>query len=402
MTEGLRGRVNLRHLRLLCEVGRLGTLNAAAERMSITQPSGSQAISRLEGHYGCRLLDRGRSGARPTRAGLIVLRRTDRLLAYITRMQSKIETNRRPRRGRNLASVVTFGQLKTLIAVSRFGGFSSAARHLAVSEPTVHRAARDFEALIGQRLFRSFDQGVNMTQLGSELARLAGLTLKELEMSFDDIDAHLGRQGGRIVIGSLPLARTDLVPTVLTQLCRSFPKATVKIAEGSYERLLDRLLRGEIDVIIGALRGRTADTDICELPLLQDSLSVIARRGHPLALRGETRRESLAEYPWVVSRVGTPTRNHFNQLFASNLPEGLIESSSLVILRGLLLKSDRLALLSRLQIEYEEKMGLLVSLPIPLPETSRPIGVTIRRDWHPTELQSLFLDLLERQGKSAR
>jgi hypothetical protein len=34
------------------------------------------------------------------------------------------------------------------------------------------------------------------------------------------------------------------------------------------------------------------------------------------------------------------------------------------------------------------------ALPVDLSHTSRPIGVTLRKDWLPTQAQQLFLDLL--------
>ena len=72
----------------------------------------------------------------------------------------------------------------------------------------------------------------------------------------------------------------------------------------------------------------------------------------------------------------------------------MIDCSSLSILRALLVQSDRLALISRRQIMFEEQLGLLTALPMTLPETSRDIGVTIRRDWQPTPLQAAFLSIL--------
>lgn len=60
----------LRHFLLIVE---LGTFTRAATRAHLTQPALSASIRRLEAHVGARLLDRGRSGARPTAAGVALL-----------------------------------------------------------------------------------------------------------------------------------------------------------------------------------------------------------------------------------------------------------------------------------------------------------------------------------------
>ncbi len=44
-------------------------------------------------------------------------------------------------------------------------------------------------------------------------------------------------------------------------------------------------------------------------------------------------------------------------------------------------------------------MGLLVQLPIDLPESDRPIGLTVRADWKPTPLQAKFLDIIRRTSE---
>ncbi|MGX1306363.1 LysR family transcriptional regulator of gallate degradation [Amorphus suaedae] len=393
-------RVNLRHLRLLDAAARAGTVHGAASATGLTQPAVSQAITRLEAIFGARLLVRGRNGARLTEEGALVVLRVRRILELLRRMQVRVDTGRR-RGAAVLARVVTFSQLEVLLAIDKAGGFSGAAAALHVAQPTVHRAARQFERLIGHDLFRSDGFGITVTPLARDLARLAGLAFKEIEMAFADVDGLHGLRHGRLVIGSLPLIRADLLPAAITELCRRYPGCSIDVTELDYESLVDRLKRGDIDMIIGRLRGHPEGSDLAERPLLRDSLAVIARKGHPLSGRADLRTDDLRRYPWVMTRAGTPIRHHFDVLFGEELPDfGLIECSSLSILRALLVQSDRLALLSRRQITFEAELGLLAALPMVLPETSREIGVTTRRDWKPAPLQAAFLTIIEEVART--
>lgn len=70
-------------------------------------------------------------------------------------------------------------------------------------------------------------------------------------------------------------------------------------------------------------------------------------------------------------------------------------------MRGLLLGSDRLTLISAHQIRHEHELGLLVILPVELANTERTIGLTVRRGWRPTATQAHFLDLLREAGTQA-
>ncbi len=73
----------------------------------------------------------------------------------------------------------------------------------------------------------------------------------------------------------------------------------------------------------------------------------------------------------------------------------MIECSSLVAIRSLLLDSDRVALLPARQVELEVEMGILAASPQPLEGTGRDIGITVRKNWQPTRLQKRFLALLD-------
>ena len=54
-------------------------------------------------------------------------------------------------------------------------------------------------------------------------------------------------------------------------------------------------------------------------------------------------------------------------------------------------------LLSAHQIHYEMQAGLLVALPHPAGKVVRPIGLTLRRNWNPTNTQRRLLEILRQQ-----
>ena len=115
---------------------------------------------------------------------------------------------------------------------------------------------------------------------------------------------------------------------------------------------------------------------------------------------------ALSKYPWIVPRAGTPLRVHFHEMFETAgvpAPTRAIECNSLIAARALLLESDRIMLLSAHQIHYELEAGLLVALPHPAGDVERPIGLTMRHDWHPTDSQRALLDIVRRcSAKAAR
>ena len=393
---------NIHHLRAFALAARLNSVHRAADAAHLSQPAVTQALARLEKRYGCRFFERRSTGVYPTELGEIMLARVERALDLIGEAARRLSESARrsaQTKGGTIERLATTAQLRALVAIARTGGYSAAARALGLAQPSVHRAARDLERLAGVPLFERISQGVALTPQGRMLALRAALAFREIEAATDDLEEAKGLVRGRLVVGTLPLVRSEILPEAVTALCKRYPQASIRIDDGSYASQLHALRMGEIDLLIGALRRPAPADDVEEREFFTDTLSVIARVGHPLAGRARVAPEDLQRYPWVVPRSGTPTREHFETLIGSQSMSGLIETSSLVALRGLLVKSDRLSLLSRRQITYEERAGLLTALPVELGDRPRPIGVTLRANWRPTGLQTAFLEILREKAR---
>jgi DNA-binding transcriptional LysR family regulator len=66
--------MELRHLRLFCQIVELGSFSLAAEEMHITQPAASQQVRSLEREFKTTLLDRSHRTVVPTDAGQVLYR----------------------------------------------------------------------------------------------------------------------------------------------------------------------------------------------------------------------------------------------------------------------------------------------------------------------------------------
>jgi LysR family transcriptional regulator, regulator for genes of the gallate degradation pathway len=387
---------NLRHLRAFCTVAELRSVSRAAERIHLSQPAITQAIDKLEARLGAPLFEQGGDGMATTAAGRLFCERALRALEFL--QVGAREIARAAGRGRaapDLDRQMTVAQLRALIAVSGSGNFSLAARAVGLSQPSIHRAAKDLERLAGAVLFESKGQGIELTRPAEFLAQQAKLAFVEVEHGFAEVTELLGGDSGRVVIGAMPLARSHILPEAIARLTRERPNVNVRVFDGPYDDLLYGLRHGEIDVLIGALRDPAPIDDIEQIPLFDDPLAVVARVGHPLFAKKKIGEADLMAFPWVVSPHGAPTRRYFDTLFSSALREklpGLIETSSLVMMRGALLRSDRLTLISTNQIVTETEAGLLAPLPVATPGSARRIGLTVRRGWRPTATHEALLE----------
>jgi LysR family transcriptional regulator of gallate degradation len=189
-----------------------------------------------------------------------------------------------------------------------------------------------------------------------------------------------------------------ILPQAILRLLRTHPQLDISTTEGSYKDLVASLKCGDIDFFVGAMRGGSLDPSLREDRLLDDHLSVIVRKGHPLERQAHIDWPDLLRYEWILPTRTTRTREVLAQAMKRRglaPPEHLIESSSFPMLRCVLLESDRIAVASRHQICYEEMHGLLTALPFELHETRRSIGITHRLHGAPGPAAELLIQKIK-------
>lgn len=92
--------VSLRQLRVFQAVSAVRNFSRAGERIGLTQPAISRAITELEGHLGLRLFDRTTRDVVPTEAGRVLGRHLDRLLEELELALLDVQGLGHQRRGR--------------------------------------------------------------------------------------------------------------------------------------------------------------------------------------------------------------------------------------------------------------------------------------------------------------
>lgn len=386
--------INLRHFEAVAVSGRLGSISKAAQAMNLSQPAITQAVAKVEDQLGHDLLDRRPNGVVLTQAGELISGRVERAFAYISRGGQGVRRSARLPNLPNIERRITSGQLRALIAVDQAGSFALASKLTGLSEPALHRSARDLEQLMGILLLTRHGRTVQPTPAAKHLLRFARLALAEIEAGFDELAALKLEGAGRITIGTLPMAQTILLPRALARFSRANPIARINVVEGPYEDLLASLQNGQMDVLIGALRDPAPVKDIVQEAVFDDDLVIVARSGHPLTSEEGFELSRLRDFPWIIARSGAPMRTRWDAIFAEHSlspPDVHIESNSATIGRGLMLNDDWLTLMSRDQFVFERRAGLLVEVPNTV-SSQRRIGMTTRTDWRPTHLQAAFVE----------
>lgn len=210
---------------------------------------------------------------------------------------------------------MTFGQLRTFLAVAATGSVRGAAEKLVVTQPAVSSAMATLQREIGVDLVVREGRGLRLTAAGEEFAGYVRRVLALLEEAQEAAAGRAGSERNRLRVAAVTTAGERLLPLTLRSFRSQFPDAEIAIEVGNRERVWDLLVHHEVDLAIG---GRPpAGRDLVSLAIRPHRLIVAAPRagdgGEPWR---EVSRHDLAKATWLLRELGSGTRSTTEEVFS--------------------------------------------------------------------------------------
>jgi len=396
--------LHVKHLKPFMAVVRHGNLSRASEELRRAQSAVSRSIQELESWFGVSLFERGPRQWLLTKYGQVLARRTEEAFAELQRA-CVVLTERHPACAARLRAAPFFSlsvherRLELLFAFAERKHISTAAATVGISQPAASMALYDIESSVGIPLFDRAHTGVALNECGELLMEHVKRALALLRLADGEISALEGVVDGLVVVGALPFSRPYVLPAAIGEVLRQHPHLQVRTLEAPMEVMITGLRLGDVDFLTGALPLDPVENGLVVEELVSEPMAVIARSDHPLAAAPSLDLSDLLDTPWILSRPGTPSREALNSCLAQQgvaEPRVAVESSDISVIRGLLLETDMITAASRQLFSYELKAGSLITLPVSLPGTERPIGILRRSPEHSSPGAKLLLDAVRR------
>ncbi|WP_168991584.1 LysR family transcriptional regulator [Paraburkholderia sp. UYCP14C] len=385
-------------LRVFETVARHENVTQASQELLRSQPATTSCVAALERMLGVALFERSPTGTYLTPVGVAALVRTRKILQFAEEAAQLVGSTRKVS-PLALASSITRTQMRCLIAIEECGSFRAAARMLGITEASLQRAARTLEQNLGGQLYRHTSAGINTTEVGSEFARRLKLVSSQIAALAETVTTYEFPKERTVTLGVLLLDPTILIVNAIRSLTAQFPDARVVVLSGTYEALLNKLLRGEIDFMLGLLKQPGKAFDFVEQPLYHERYCVVASREHPLTRQNAITVDDLTRYQWVLPPKGSPRREAYEHIFAETTPPpASIETYSLSTIRITLYDAEMLTVLSWTEVLSERRFGFIAPLPVDVPWDGPIVGITTKRDWRPNDVQAAFLHHLKRNA----
>lgn len=144
--------------------------------------------------------------------------------------------------------LVSYDQMRLVLAIVEARSFSGAAAALGVSQPSISQQVKRIERAAGRTLFRRRSAGVELTADGEAVVVYARAML---ELT-DDLRRHLRDNDGttRICVGMSEDFCRGALPSVLYLFMREHPKVDLRVISGPYEMLVNAIATREVDLAV--------------------------------------------------------------------------------------------------------------------------------------------------------
>ena len=171
----------------------------------------------------------------------------------------------------------TIKQLRYFVALVETEHFGRAAETCFVSQSAFSNAIQELESLLGTRLVDRTNRSVTITSMGQNVATQARLCLRDVEALVDIAKGAQKPLTGELHLGVIPTIAPFMLPGALPKLRRKFPELQLYLHEEQSQRIYERLMDGELDLLLLALPYDMRGVEI--MPLFKDRFVLANREG---------------------------------------------------------------------------------------------------------------------------
>ena len=295
-----------------------------------------------------------------------------------------------------------FKQLRSFIAVIRYGSFTTAAQKLRVSQPTVSTHIRQLEEELGMPLVVRNAKRIELTTGGYKVYDQATSMLAMHDKMLQSIRR---KEDIAVYLGASSIPSGYILPHLLKGFYARCPKARFVIAQDSSQPIINGMVSGLYEL---GFVGMLAKEDALDYtPFFKDRIVIAASNEDRYASIDRTDRDAIArmlrEERFILRKAGSATRSASNKVLEQL---GISESSLNVIAtlndqeatKNLVEAGCGIAMLSELAVRDRVKAGRMLAFDVPGAEAFREFYVVRRKNARLSELAEAFFDYVMKQN----
>lgn len=194
--------------------------------------------------------------------------------------------------------------------------FGKAAEELHISQPAITSQVRTLEEGLGIALFDRVGRNAKLTPAGATLLQY----VRQIESLTNDAIGALApfgvQEGAEINIGASHTLGVYLLPKLLPQILRDWPKLRIHVMSGSSTEVLNALANHQVS--IGLIEAPAHRPDLKIERFLNDELSLIVPPNHRWANKTMLRAAEIVQEPILLRESGSGMRRFVEDYLEQN------------------------------------------------------------------------------------
>lgn len=281
---------------------------------------------------------------------------------------------------------ITLRQLEVFTEVLKCGSTTQASSALSLSQSAVSAALSDLETQLSVRLFDRVGKRLVVNEHGRLLYPKAMALLEQA----GEIEHLFQSEAGALRIAASSTIGNYILPKMIAGYRRDFPAVPLELNVGNSRDVINAVADFRVD--LGLIEGPCHMPDLLTQTWQQDELVVFAAPDHPL-LQAPVTLDALAQAPWILREAGSGTREVVEHILLSNLShfDLVMELGNSEAIKHAVRYGIGISCLSRRVIEEQLQTGVLVEVPVPLPQLNRALYLIHHRQKHMSKALERFL-----------
>lgn len=197
-------------------------------------------------------------------------------------------------------------RLKVFRTVATNLNFRRAGEQLHLTQPAVTLQIKSLEEELSVRLLDRTGSHVSLTPAGKILLKHANAIAERVAEAQEELAALNGEHAGELRIGASTSIAQYVVPQLLGQFQRQFPRVRISVVSGNTEVIVGHLITERIE--IGLIEGPALRRDVRTEPFLDDELVLVMPANHPWVSLPAISVGQIKRQPLVIRELGSGTR----------------------------------------------------------------------------------------------
>lgn len=294
---------------------------------------------------------------------------------------------------------MTLNELKYIVAVAKERHFRKASESCFVSQPTLSIAIKKLEDELGVTLFERHKSDVLITPIGQQIVELAENILQQSQLIKQLAKEEQGDHSGELKVGAIYTIAPYLLPKLIPAFHQLSPKTPFILQENYTQVLVEKLLSGELDLVILSLPFE--DPNIETLALYEEPFLAAIPNDHPLTKKPEISLKDIENETFLLLGAGHCFRDQvvdsFPNLGHLHLKSGhlqrTLEGSSLETIRFMVASGAGITILPCSSMNGQDD-ELFTVKPIQAPVPSRTVALAWRKTFPRKQILETFKQAL--------